>query len=440
MQNIFEKIDNSESINQAIKKSDKNQSIIIKGWIHRKRSSGKKIFIILRDATGTIQCVADKNNLIEKEWNELDSAFIESSAVVTGIIKKDVRAPTGFELTVTSFNILSNNENQFPITEYQSTEFLLDVRHLWLRSQKMINIMKARSYIFKYAREFLDKNNFFEITPPLITQAGGETGANLFELNYFNQKAYLTESSQLYAEAMIFALERVYSFAPSYRAEKSRTTKHLAEYWHLEPEIAYFNNKQNMELQENLVSYIIQEFVKNNEDLLIFFNLDKNYLLNIKPPFKRISYEQAIENLNNKGADKKWGDDLGVEDEKLLTDDEQKPIFVYNWPKEIKAFYMPINPDDPRTVLCSDLQAPKGFGEIIGGSERIWNANELIERMKEKNLDLNKYSWYIDLRKYGSVPHAGFGMGIERVIKWILNLDHIRDAIPFPRLINRVTP
>ncbi len=440
MKSIFEKINSSEKIDLAIKKSNKNQNTIILGWIYRKRTIGKKIFIILRDVTGTIQCIADKSNLTQKEWIQLNDVYIESSVIISGIIKKDNRSPTGFELTIMHFNVLSNNNKQFPITEYQSTEFLLDVRHLWLRSQKMINIMKARSYIFKYAREFLDKNNFFEVTPPLITQTAGETGANLFEFNYFNKKAYLTESSQLYEEAMIFALERVYSFAPSFRAEKSRTTKHLAEYWHLEPEIAYFNNNQNMELQENLVSYIAHEFAVNNENILNFFKLDKNYLLNIKPPFKRISYEESIKILNKKGADKKWGDDLGVNDERLLTENELSPLFIYNWPKEIKAFYMPINPDDQRTVLCSDLQAPKGFGELIGGSERIWDADTLIKRMLEKKLNLDKYSWYIDLRRYGSIPHSGFGLGIERLIKWLLNLDHIRDTIPFPRLINRVTP
>ncbi len=437
MDDIFSDISGIISIKEAMQHI--GSAVTIRGWIHRKRGSAKRIFIILRDVTGIIQCVADKSVLPESRWAKLDEAYIESSAVVSGVIKKDERSQTGCELTVSDFRIISNNEQQFPITEYQSPEFLLDVRHLWLRSLRMINIMKARSLIFKHARDFLDSKGFFEITPPLITQAGGETGANLFEVDYFGQKAYLTESSQLYAEAMIFALERVYSFAPSYRAEKSRTIKHLAEYWHLEPEIAYFNNEQNMALQEDLVSYIANK-LSSDSDIIDFFNIDRNELLNIKPPFKRVSYEKALEILNEKGAKKEWGDDFGVEDERLLTEDEKKPMFIYNWPKEIKAFYMPVNPDDPRTVLCSDLQAPAGNGEIIGGSERIWDANELIARMNEKGLNTSKYSWYIDLRRYGSVPHSGFGMGIERIIKWMLHLDHIRDAIPFPRMINRVTP
>ncbi|MGC8537901.1 MAG: asparagine--tRNA ligase [Candidatus Micrarchaeia archaeon] len=420
-------------------KAGESKEVVVKGWIYRKRSSGGKIFAVVRDRTGIIQCVIDKSAISESAWNAIDSAYLESSIIIRGIVKKDERAPDGVEMEVKDLLVVHSGE-QFPITEYQSPEFLLDVRHLWLRSQRMIMAMKARSYVFRYAREFLDKQGFFEITPPLITVAGGETGADLFEVKYFDQKAYLTESSQLYAEAMIYSLEKVYSFAPSYRAEKSRTVKHLAEYWHLEPEIAYFNNAMNMKFQEKLVSSIANKLAKEHSDILKFFNVEPDSLLRIKPPFKRLSYDQAIALLQEKGSDKKWGDDFGVEEEKLLTETEDKPIFVYNWPKAIKAFYMPVNPKDERTVLCADMLAPHGHGEIIGGSEREWRYEELVNRMKELNMNLDNYSWYIDLRKYGSVPHAGFGLGIERVIKWMLNLDHIRDAIPFPRVINRLTP
>ncbi len=413
--------------------------VTIKGWIHRKRSSGGKAFVVVRDRTNTIQCVVDKSAVSEKEWGEIDKAYLESSIIIRGIIKKDERAPNGVELETKELKVVHSGE-QFPITEYQSAEFLLDVRHLWLRSQRLIAAMKARSYVFRYARNFLDRQGFFEITPPLITKAGGETGANLFEVDYFDQKAYLTESSQLYAEAMIYSLEKVYSFAPSYRAEKSRTVKHLAEYWHLEPEMAYFDNRKNMALQEKLVSHLANRLGRENPDILKTFGVDPKELLKIKAPFKRITYDKAIELLNEKGSQKKWGDDFGVEEEKLLTESEDKPIFVYNWPKEIKAFYMPVNPKDSRTVLCADMLAPHGHGEIIGGSEREWRYDELLERMKESGINTENYLWYLDLRKYGSVPHAGFGLGIERVIKWLLNLDHIRDAIPFPRMINRVAP
>lgn len=425
--------------------SNVGKSITIRGWIYRKRSSGGKIFAVVRDVSGTVQCVVDKAKIAEKEWTEIDAAYLESSVIIKGVPKKDERAPGGIELEVEKVSVVHIGE-QFPITEYQSPEFLLDVRHLWLRSQRMISVMKARANIFRYARNFLDRNGFFEISAPLITVAGGETGSNLFEVDYFGQKAFLTESSQLYAEAMVPALERVYSLAPSYRAEKSRTTKHLAEYWHLEPEMAYFDSKKNMKLQEKLVSHIAASLAKENEELLKYFEISKDALLKIRPPFKRLSYEKALQLLNEKGSAKKWGDDFGVDEERLLTEDESAPIFVYNWPKEIKPFYMPINPKDPRTVLCDDMLAPKGHGEIIGGSERTWKLDELTARMEEVEqiqkikFDKEKYAWWIDLRRYGSVPHSGFGMGMERLIKWLLNLEHIRDAIPFPRLINRLTP
>ncbi len=430
---------NTKTVPVAKAKASAGKAVTIRGWIYRKRSSGGKIFALVRDRTGIIQCVIDRSAIDESAWNAIDSAYLESSVIIQGAVKADERAPDNVEMEAKGIIVVHSGE-QFPITEYQSPEFLLDVRHLWLRSQRMINAMKARSYIFRYARDFLDKQGFYEITPPLITTAGGETGADLFEVKYFDQKAYLTESSQLYAEAMIYSLEKVYSFAPSYRAEKSRTVKHLAEYWHLEPEIAYFNNEMNMKFQEKLVSNIANRLAKEHDDILKFFNVEPESLLKVKPPFKRLSYGQAIELLQGKGSDKKWGDDFGVEEEKLLTENEDKPIFVYNWPKEIKAFYMPVNPKDTRTVLCADMLAPHGHGEIIGGSEREWRYDALVERMKALNMNLDNYNWYIDLRKYGSVPHAGFGMGVERIIKWMLNLDHIRDAIPFPRVINRLTP
>ena len=413
--------------------------VTIRGWIHRKRSSGGKIFIVVRDRSGAMQCVADRSTIGTGSWSSLEPAYLESAIILRGVLVEDPRAPGGREMKV-SEAVVFNSSEQFPITEYQSTELLLDMRHLWLRSSRMRDIMMARASIFGYARRFLDDNGFIEISPPLITKAGGETGANLFELDYFGSKAYMTESSQLYAEAMIYSLEKVYSLAPSYRAEKSRTVKHLAEYWHLEPEMAFYNNKMSMELQERLVSTIANRLAGEHEGLLKRLNVEIDPLLAIKPPFKRMSYEEAIDLLNQKGAKTVWGDDLGVEEERLLTEDEENPLFVYNWPKEIKAFYMPVNPDDPRTVLCSDLQAPGGHGEIIGGSERIWNLEELTARMEELKLKRENYAWYTDLRRFGSVPHAGFGMGMERVIKWLLRLDHIRDAIPFPRVINRAYP
>jgi asparaginyl-tRNA synthetase len=422
------------------------QEVEIKGWIYRKRSSGSILFILVRDSDGVIQTVVRKDLVDEQSWKEAEDAKIEASVDIIGIVKEDKRSPVGVEIEVSKFRSIANAE-PFPITEYQSTELLLDKRYLWLRSIKMTNIMKIRALVFRYAREYLDSQGFYEITPPIITKAGGETGSSLFEVNYFGEKAYLTESSQLYAEAMIYSLEKVYSFAPSFRAEKSRTVKHLAEYWHLEPEAAFYDLEKLMKLEEGLVSYIANKLADSAEDTLKQLGVDPNYLRSIKPPFKRITYEEALKIVNEKGnRNLKWGDDLGADEEKILTADEKLPIFVMYWPREMKPFYMPINEKDPRTVKCVDLQAPMGHGEIAGGSERIWKLDELLERFKEVEkatgvkFNLDHYAWYIDLRRYGSVPHAGFGMGMERVIKWLLNLDHIRDAIPFPRMINRVFP
>lgn len=301
------------------------KEISIRGWIHRKREVGGAIFIIIRDRTGIIQAAIKKGVVDENSWKEASSVSIESSIKIIGTLKEDKRSPSGFEIEVKKLQIISMSE-PYPITEYQSPELLLDKRHLWLRSTKMISIMKIRAHIFKYTRNFLDKDGFYEISPPLITKAGGETGAEMFELKYFDQKAYLTETSQMYSEAMTYSLGKVYSLAPSFRAEKSRTTKHLAEYWHLEPEMAHYDMDDNMQLQEKLVSHIAQMLVKENGDILEELKIDKSSLNIIRPPFKRITYEQAIEKLNNKGKNLKWGDDFGVEEEHLLT---RKRINLY---------------------------------------------------------------------------------------------------------------
>ncbi len=425
------------------KKLDKE--VAIRGWVYRKRGSGGILFVITRDHTGIIQASIKKDNVDEKSWKAAEDSTIESGIELTGKVKKDERAPSGYEIEAKSFKNISISE-PYPITEYQSTELLLDKRHLWLRSLKMTNIMKIRSSVFKYLRQFNDRKGFYEITPPLITSVYGETGADMFELDFFGKRAFLTESSQLYAEAMIYSLEKVYTFAPSFRSEKSRTVKHLAEYWHLEMEAAYYNMEKLLRYEEGMVSYVAQQLIKNNEEGLKQLNVDIESLKRIKAPFKRMTYEKALDVLNQKGKDLKWGDDFGVDEERLLTEDEDKPVFVMYWPKELKPFYQPINPKDERTTMSVDLQAPHGHGEIIGGSERIWKYDELMTRFKEveqqKGIKFNmeNYEWYIDLRRYGSVPHAGFGLGTERLIKWMLNLDHIRDAIPFPRMSNRLSP
>ncbi|MDE1768795.1 MAG: asparagine--tRNA ligase, partial [Candidatus Micrarchaeota archaeon] len=355
------------------------RKVSLNGWVYRKRESGGIVFIVARDSSGILQIAIKKDSVDDASWKAATATTIESSIKVTGTVKEEKRAPTGFEMQAAKFRNVQISE-PYPITEYQSTELLLDKRHLWLRSRKMTEVMKARSYIFRYTRQFLDKKGFYEVTPPIITKAGGETGADMFEIDFFGQKAYLTESSQLYAEVMEFALEKTYSFVPSFRAEKSRTTKHLAEYWHLEPEMPYFTNEQAMGLEERMVSYIANTLATKNPDILKNLEVSPETLLNIKPPFERISYEKALEILNQKGLKKAWGDDFGVEDERALTEDKDKPIFVHSWPREIKPFYMPINPKDERTVLSSDMLAPKGHGEIIGSGVREWRLKELLER------------------------------------------------------------
>ena len=426
-------------ISSILSGSHNNQKVKIRGWVHRSRTSGGLAFVVVRDSTGIIQCAVKKDNVGEQAFADTASAYIESTIMIEGDVKEDKRAPGGFELSATAVKLIYKGE-PFPIVKDQSVEFLLDTRHLWLRSQKLTSIMKARYYMLKYLREFFDNEGFFEVAPPIITQAGCEGGSTLFEMNYFGQKAFLTQSSQLYAEVFTTALEKVYVLAPSFRAEPSRTVRHLAEYWHLEPEMAFYNQKMNMDVQERMLEYTAQKMATEHADLLEAVGRKPEELKAIRTPFKRIPYADAVETAIKRGANMKMGQDFGADEEALLTKDEDKPVFVTNFPKDIKAFYMREDPDNPGTVLNADVLAPQGHGEIIGGSERIWEYEELMGRIREQNLDRKDYEWYIDLRRYGAFPHSGFGLGIERLVKWMLNLDHIRDAIPFPRTINRVYP
>ena len=408
----------------------------LRGWIHRKRVQGNIIFFSLRDSTGVIQLAVKKDGVSEKEFKDAEKALIESTITVKGEVKKDERAPGGFEVQVKSFGVIHFSEI-FPIGKDQSTEFLLDVRHLWLRSLHLTNIMKARAEIVKDLRLCFDERTFIEVAPPIITTSACEGGSTLFEFDYFGQKAYLTQSGQLYNEAFITALEKIFILAPSFRAEKSRTVKHLTEYWHLEEEAAFFDNEDNMLLQEQMIEFVAQRLAKS--PLLRNFNRTAEELKEVKAPFHRLSYDKAIEKLQELGSNVEWGDDFGVEHEGLLTKELHKPLFVHDWPLKAKPFYME-PADDGEHVKNADVLAPQGHGEIIGGSERIWEYDKLVQRMKEQDLNLKDYAWYLDLRKYGSVPHSGFGLGIERLVKWLLNLEHIRDAVPFPRVINRAYP
>lgn len=414
-----------------------DQEVNVRGWIYRTRSSGKIAFITLRDASGIIQATVAKNDVEEKDFENAKKALIESSVKISGIVAKDERAPGGYEIRAKKFELVGKAD-VFPITEYQSEEFLLDKRHLWIRSRELMNVMKIKASLLKYCREWFNENNFYEVTPPTITPNACEGGTTLFEFNYFDKKAYLSQSAQLYLEALIYSLERVWSLTPSFRAEKSKTRRHLAEYWHLEAEEAWINNEENMRIQEELISYICQSLAKNNRDELDFFKREPETLKNIEPPFERIKYEKAVKILKEKGFDFNYGMDFGTKEEEILCSDIEKPIFITNFPKTIKPFYM--KEADELTYSCADLLAPEGYGEIIGGSERETDYNKLVERMKQQNMDMKDYEWYLDLRKYGSVPHAGFGLGVERIIRWVCKLEHIRDATPFPRTINRVYP
>ncbi len=413
------------------------KSAEVRGWIYRIRSSKNVVFMVVRDVTGIIQCTIRDSS---PHFRESEKLLIESSVIVSGVVKKDERAPTGYEIEAEGLKIIHSSD-VFPITKDKSTELLLDQKHLWVRSRKQTAVMKIKAGIMKAAREFLDDSGFIETTPPIITTSGVEGGSTLFEFKYFDSTAYLSQSAQLYQEALIFGLERVYAITPSFRAEKSRTVRHLAEYWHLEPEAAFVDHEENMKIQENLISYLCEKVSGMKGELKILeLEGQPDYLSSIKPQFRRLDYNDAIKILQKNNSPIKWGDDLGTEDERILTEKEEKPIFVVNYPLEAKAFYMKENPADARTVLCADMLAPQGYGEIIGGSERETDYDKLVARLKKQNADLKNYQWYLDLRKYGSVPHSGFGLGVERFMRWILKLEHIRDAMPFPRVINRAYP
>ncbi|MBM4249903.1 MAG: asparagine--tRNA ligase [Euryarchaeota archaeon] len=411
----------------------------IRGWIYRTRSSGKLCFVTVRDSTGVLQVTVARGSVPDADFEGAKRALIESSVQCSGTVVKDERAPGGFELRAASFTVLGGSDN-FPITEYRSEEHLLNYRHLWIRSQELTRIMKVKSSALAAAREWFSQNDFYEVTPPIITSNSCEGGSTLFELKYFGERAYLSQSAQLYLEAMMYSLERVFALTPSFRAEKSRTTRHLAEYWHLEGEEAFVGNQENMTLQEELVSAMVTGAARRNPEELRALGRDPSELLGMVPPFKRLSYGEAVKRLRDRGAAFEWGMDPGTNEERLLVEGEEKPVFIYNYPKEIKAFYMRENPDDPRTYLCADLLGPEGYGEIIGGSERETDGDRLVERLKAQGSPLEPYQWYLDLRRFGSVQHSGFGLGIERLLRWVCKQEHIRDTIPFPRTINRVYP
>lgn len=416
--------------------AQKSGEVKLRGWVYRVRKLKTKIFIVLRDSTGTLQCVIDEDTSV---WEKAEDILVESSITIKGRLKQDQRAPGGVELVVEELKIIDKAED-FPIHKDKSVSFLLDVRHLWLRSTKMRNILKIRDTILQAGRNFFREHGFYEVTGPMFVAQAGEEGSSLFEVEYFDEKAYLSQTSQLHLEAAIFSLEKVFTMGPSFRAEKSFTPRHLTEYTHLEAEEAWCDLEQSLKTQEEMIEFIAQRVYEKRSEEVKALGRDPEYLKKLSTPFERMEYEQAIDALQDQGFNIEWGEDLGIKEERALTKERKKPLFILNYPREAKAFYMKEHPEDPKKVLCDDLLAPEGYGEIIGGSERETDEEKLVEHIKAKGEDPEFYEWYIDLRKYGSVPHSGFGLGMERLIRWFCKLDHVRDAIPFPRTPNRKYP
>jgi asparaginyl-tRNA synthetase len=395
----------------------------------------------LRDGTGVIQCTLKKDQTDTKEFERLAAIPIESTIEVSGQVKKDPRAPRGYEITGEKITVLYPAEEDFPIAKkYHGPDFLLDNRHLWLRSPKPQAIMRVRGRLIDEARRWLIDHGFLEVQVPILVTAAVEGGSTLFEVKYFDQKAYLTQSWQLYAEALISSVGKIFTLAPSFRAEKSRTRRHLTEYWHLEVEEPWLDLDGLMRLEEELVTHMAQRMRELMPEELGLLGRKPEDLTKVKPPFPRITYDEAVSLIQKSRPDFKWGTDMGWEEEKVLTENFDTPFFVNRYPKRVKAFYHMPDPQNPKVTLSADLLAPEGYGEITGGGQRIHDLNQLLARIKEEGLKAEDYKWYVDLRRYGTVPHSGFGMGVERTLTWICKLEHIRDSIAFPRLINRIYP
>jgi len=418
-----------------------DRAVTAHGWLHNRRSSGGIHFLLIRDGTGIIQCTVKKDRVEPDDFDLAGKLPLESVVDFSGIVRKDLRAPGGYEILIEKLAATHIAEEEFPVAKkYHGPEFLLDNRHLWIRSKKMQTILRIRSKMLEAAREWFKLNGYTEFQAPTLITAACEGGSTLFGVKYFDREAYLTQSWQLYAEAAIASLGRIYTIAPSFRAEKSRTRRHLTEYWHLEVEIPWCDLNCIMKIEEELLTHICHTLYREVPKELSALRKDPEELLRIQLPFKRITYDEAVEILQKEDVDFEWGDDLGWVEEKQLTLKFESPFFVTHYPAGVKAFYHKPDPKRPEVTLSADLLAPEGYGEITGGGQRIDDLNELLARMKEGNLNPDDYKWYIDLRRYGSVPHSGFGLGVERTLAWICKLEHIRDAVAFPRLINRVYP
>ncbi len=421
-------------------KDHAGETIRVSGWVDALRSHGKVAFAVVRDGTGVVQCVFLQKQLEEAVWEGYGTLTQESTVVVEGEVRLDDRAPGGVELGITGLEVLHIAE-EYPIQPKEhGVDFLLDNRHLWLRSSQQRAGLKVRAEVQQAIHDFFYDRGFTRIDTPLLTGSIGEHAGTLFSTDYFGENAYLAQTGQLYVEAACPAFRKVYCFGPTFRAEKSKTRRHLTEFWMVEPEVAFADSNDNMKLQEEFVRYLVERALERCGPELELLERDISRLEAIRKPFERISYTDAVTSLQGMGSDIEWGADLGAPDEAMLMEGRDVPLFVHDYPKQAKAFYMKENPDDPRTVLCDDLLAPEGYGEIIGGSQREDDLDRLLERIREEKLPEEAYDWYLDLRRYGSFVHSGFGLGVERTVAWITGRHHIREMIPFPRLMNRLKP
>ncbi|HTG73735.1 MAG TPA: asparagine--tRNA ligase [Terriglobia bacterium] len=419
------------------------EEVTLWGWLHHKRSSGKIQFLMIRDGSGYIQGVLVKNAVAPEVFEAAESLTHESSVKVTGKLREDSRAPSGFEMDLSNVEAVQvvPKEDPFPITPKEhGVEFLMDNRHLWIRSTRQRAILKIRHEIIKAVRDYFDDNGFTLCDAPILTPAACEGTTTLFEVGYFEDKAFLTQSGQLYSEATAAALGRVYTFGPTFRAEKSKTRRHLTEFWMVEPEVAYATVDDVMDLAEKMLCFIVQRVLEKRQPELKALERDVSKLEKILPPFPRISYDEAVGMLQKSGSEIQWGGDFGGGDETIISQQFDKPVMVHRYPTAIKAFYMEPDPLRADVALCVDVLAPEGYGEIIGGGQRMSSYDLLAQRLQEHDLPREAFEWYLDLRKYGSVPHAGFGMGIERAVTWICGLEHVRETIPFPRMLYRLKP
>lgn len=409
-------------------------------WLHNKRSSGKIQFLQLRDGSGFIQAVVVKNEVSENVWEDAKKLTQESSLYVTGVVREDSRSKFGYELTVTNVEIIQVTQD-YPITPKEhGVDYLMDHRHLWLRAPRQRAIMIVRAQIIRAIQQFLDERGFHLVDPPVLTPSSCEGTTNLFHTKYFDEDAFLTQSGQLYMEAAAMALGRVYSFGPTFRAEKSKTRRHLIEFWMIEPEMAFVDHEENLRIQEQFVAHIVNSVLTNCRAELEVLERDVSKLEKVVAPFPRITYDDAIKFLQENGHEIKWGEDFGAPHETAIAEKYETPVFITHYPTEIKAFYMKPDPNRPEVVMCADMIAPEGYGEIIGGSQRIDDPELMEQRFKEHELSKDAYQWYMDLRTYGTVPHSGFGLGLERTVAWICGLDHVRETIAFPRMLYRLYP